>query len=169
MTLEQVQEKVEFQNFPSFLVNLILFNSTLNCPNIELKKLEIMYIYCVNNTVMVKYFLTQSYWPSAQQYIWFHFLFFPPSLLVDNTYRNLCFSLQARLLLMTCMLYFRCCLYNNHQAKDCIDSFVTHCVRVRTTVWVAGMDTSKIVGYDSFGSISLCCFFLSYFLFIFTE
>lgn len=24
----------------------------------------------------------------------------------------------------------RCCLYNNHQAKDYIDSFVTHCVRV---------------------------------------
>ncbi|XP_051822040.1 N-alpha-acetyltransferase 35, NatC auxiliary subunit isoform X3 [Antechinus flavipes] len=23
----------------------------------------------------------------------------------------------------------KCCLYNNHQAKDCIDSFVTHCVR----------------------------------------
>lgn len=27
-------------------------------------------------------------------------------------------------------LPFRCCLYNNHQAKDYIDSFVTHCVRV---------------------------------------
>ncbi|GAB1298268.1 N-alpha-acetyltransferase 35, NatC auxiliary subunit [Apodemus speciosus] len=25
----------------------------------------------------------------------------------------------------------KCCLYNNHQAKDCIDSFVTHCVRVQ--------------------------------------
>lgn len=33
-------------------------------------------------------------------------------------------------------LSYRCCLYNNHQAKDCIDSFVTHCVRVRTTAWV---------------------------------
>lgn len=24
----------------------------------------------------------------------------------------------------------RCCLFNNHQAKDYIDSFVTHCSRV---------------------------------------
>ncbi|OBS72381.1 hypothetical protein A6R68_13048 [Neotoma lepida] len=38
--------------------------------------------------------------------------------------------LSPNLMLMRCILSCRCCLYNNHQAKDCIDSFVTHCVRI---------------------------------------
>ena len=43
----------------------------------------------------------------------------------------------------------RCCLFNNHQAKDYIDSFVTHCSRVwrltEYTLWTYDMFSSVIV------------------------
>lgn len=127
---------MELWNFPSLVVNLILCNPTLIVQIIELKKLKIMYLLCEQHS-NIKYFLIRCYQSSTKQCIWFHFLFFHhPCLLEAPTVITASFCRPNSLILTTWLLSYRCCLYNNHQAKDCIDSFVTHCVRVRTKIWI---------------------------------
>lgn len=45
-------------------------------------------------------------------------------------YLDLCILSQDAY--FVCLTLSRCCLFNNHQAKDYIDSFVTRCSRVFT-------------------------------------